>query len=136
MSKYKNLYSVSLTLSTILEKPGYTKLSIISGVLGTILAVAGFSNYFIDFLNILAIFSPSIAAIYILDFFSIKKQIYDLEKVKDWGFSALISWIIASIFALLSYYEIFSISGVYFIDSFLIGGLCYLVLEKVLKLDW
>jgi cytosine permease len=63
-----NLYSVSLTFSTIIDDLGYTKWCLIASAVGTTMALLGFSNSFIEFLNILGIFSPSIAAIYILDF--------------------------------------------------------------------
>ena len=120
-----NLYSIALTFSTLSDKGGYTKLTIISGILGTILALAGFADYFIDFLLILAIFSPAIASIYIIDFFIVKEQKYDLAEVKDWGKLALVSWSIGSGIALLTFYELFSLSGAYYVDAFVISGLIY-----------
>jgi len=123
-----NLYSVSLTFSTIIPSLGYTKMCLFSSVLGTILALLGFTNYFFDFLNILGVVTPSISAIYILDFFWLKKQQYDLDKVKEWGIPALIAWGLSSIIALLTYYEVFQITGAYFVDSFLVAGLVYMIL--------
>lgn len=120
-----NLYSVALTFSTLSDKGGYTKLTIISGILGTILAIAGFADYFIDFLLILAIFSPAIASIYIIDFFIVKEQNYDLAEVEDWGMIALVSWFVGSGIALLTFYELFSLSGAYYVDAFIIYGLIY-----------
>lgn len=121
-----NLYSVSLTLSTLTEKNlGYSRLTIVSGILGTGLALAGFSNYFIDFLNILAIFSPAIAAIYIIDFFLVKQQNYELELIEDWGVKALLSWALGSVFACSAYFELFSFTGAYYVDAFFIGGVSY-----------
>ena len=126
-----NLYSISLTFSTIIDKLGYTKWCIISSLIGTTMALLGFSNSFIEFLNILGIFAPSIAAIYILDFFWVKKQNYDLDLIQKWGSKGLISWGISSIIALAAYLDYFQITGAYFIDSFLIAGLLYLGLHKV-----
>lgn len=128
-----NLYSVALTFATLREGWGYTRLTIIASVLGTLMALSGFSNYFIEFLNVLAIFSPSLAAIYIIDFFFIKKQKYNLEDIKDWGIMALFAWIISSAFAMIAYMEIFSITGAYFIDSFLIAGILYFGGSKISK---
>lgn len=125
-----NLYSISLTFTTIVESIGYTKMCIIASVIGTIMALFGFSNYFMEFLNILGVFTPSIAAIYILDFFWLKRQQYDLDKVQAWGMPALISWGISSIIALLTYKEIFSLTDAYFVDSFLIAGICYFFFSK------
>jgi len=125
-----NLYSISLTFNTIVESVGYTKMCMFASVVGTGMALLGFSNYFIEFLNILGVLTPSIAAIYILDFFWLKQQQYELDKVQIWGIPALISWGISSIVALLTYTEVFSLTGAYFVDSFLIAGLCYYLISK------
>ncbi len=126
-----NLYSISLTLSTLTDEGGsYTKLSIIAGILGTALALTGFSDYFIDFLNVLAVFSPAIAAIYIIDFFLIKKQNYELKNIEEWGIKALVSWVVGSLFATLAYYEVFNITGAYYVDAFIVGGILYWVLNR------
>ena len=126
-----NLYSISLTLSTLTDEGGsYTKLSIIAGILGTALALTGFSDYFIDFLNVLAVFSPAIAAIYIIDFFLIKKQNYELKNIEEWGIKALVSWVIGSLFAALAYYDVFNITGAYYVDAFIVGGILYWVLNR------
>lgn len=124
-----NLYSISLTFNTIVES-GYTKLCIATSLVGTTMALFGFSNYFIEFLNILGVFTPSIAAIYILDFFWLKKQRYELEEVESWGMNALISWGISSVITFLTYSNVFQLTNAYFVDSFLIAGICYYLLSR------
>jgi len=128
-----NLYSVSLTLSTLSDNWNYTRLTIVSGILGTGLALAGFTDYFIDFLLLLAVFSPAIAAIYIIDFFYIRNQSYELDEVEDWGIPAFVSWILGSGFALIAYWEVFSITGAYFLDAFLVAGVVYFGWGKMKK---
>jgi len=123
-----NLYSISLTFSTINTTLGFRRMCIVSSIAGTILALFGFSEYLFDFLNILGVFTPSIAAIYMIDFFFVKKQQYDLDNIKAWNFKGLISWAVASLITLLTYLEFFQITQVYFIDSFLIAGVVYGVL--------
>ena len=66
-----NLYSAALTFSTLTDRGSYTLIAIIASVFGTALALIGFAEYFIDFLCVLAIFAPAIAAIYIIDYFFI-----------------------------------------------------------------
>ncbi len=122
-----NLYSITLTFSTIKTNWGFKKMSLITSVFGTILALFGIANYMFDFLNLLGVFSPSIAAIYIIDFFFIKRQVYNLDEIKMWGPEALISWGVASIVTLLTYLEVFEITHAYFVDSFLISGLLFFV---------
>ncbi len=98
---------------------------LVTSVLGTLLALFEFSDYLFDFLNILGVFTPSICAIYILDFFWLKKQQYDLEKVISWGQPALLSWGVSSGITLLTYLNVFQLTGAYFVDSFLIAGIGY-----------
>lgn len=124
-----NLYSISLTFSTINDS-GYTKMCLLASIIGTSMALFGFSTYFIDFLNILGVFAPSISAIYILDFFWVKNQQYDLDKIQAWGKPALISWVISSTISLLTYLNYFQITHAYFIDSFLIAGAIYFFLNR------
>jgi len=78
-----------------------------------------------DFLNLLGVFTPSIAAIYIVDFFFVKKQQYDLEKIQAWNAKGLFAWAVASAITLLTYLEFFQLTQAYFVDSFLIGGVVY-----------
>lgn len=125
-----NLYSVALTFSTIIDHWTYTKWVLVTSVVGTLMALAGFSDYFIEFLNILAVFSPAIAAIYIIDFFYIRKQDYNLDKVIDWGLPALLAWLLSTILACCSYYDVITLSGAYFVDSFLIGGIAYVLFSR------
>jgi cytosine permease len=125
-----NLYSTVLTFSTV--KTGYTFkiMAIICGIAGTIVALLGFSEYLFDFLDFLGILAPPISAIYIINFFWVKKQQYNLDEITQWEFPALISWVISSCIAIFTYLEIFQLTHAYFIDSFLLGGIIYLILKR------
>ncbi|WP_298497724.1 cytosine permease [uncultured Algibacter sp.] len=125
-----NLYSTTLTFSTI--KTGWTfkKTAIVSGVFGVFAALLGFSNYLFDFLNFLGILAPSISSIYIINFFWVKKQDYNLDDIIDWEYEALIAWAISSIITVFTYLEVFQLTHAYFIDSLLLGGIIYLILKR------
>jgi len=125
-----NLYSTVLTFCTIQTTWTFKTMCLVISVIGTILALFQFSDHLFDFLNILGVFTPSIAAIYILDFFWLKKQQYDLDKITSWGIPALLSWGISSIITLFTYLDYFQLTRAYFLDSFLIAGICYLILAK------
>jgi len=125
-----NLYSTVLTFSTVETTWTFKTMCLITSVLGTILALFQFSNYLFDFLDILGVFTPSISAIYLLDFFWLKKQHYDLAKIQPWGINGLISWGISSIIALCTYFEVFQLTHAHFLDSFLIAGLLYYLIAK------
>ena len=125
-----NLYSTTLTFSTV--KTGWTfkKMAIVSGVVGTIGALLGFSEYLFDFLDFLGVLAPSISAIYIINFFWVKKQQYNLYEITEWEFSALISWGVSSFITIFTYLDVFQLTHAYFIDSFLLGGIIYLILKR------
>lgn len=125
-----NLYSAILTFSTIKKDWTFKKIAIFTGAIGTIVALFGFSNYLFDFLSFLGIFAPSISAIYIINFFWVRKQNYNLNEIKEWESFALISWGISSVITVFTYLEVFQLTQAYFLDSFLLGGSIYLFLKR------
>ena len=125
-----NLYSTVLTFSTIQTTWSFRTMCFVTSILGTILALFEFSDYLFDFLNILGVFTPSICAIYLLDFFWLHQQQYDLDKIIPWGIPALFSWGISSMITLLTYLDFFQLTGAYFVDSFLIAGGVYYFIKK------
>ena len=125
-----NLYSTVLTFSTIQTSWSFRNMTILISIVGTIVALLGFSDYLFDFLNILGVFAPSISSIYILDFFLIKKQNYAIEDIQAWGHIGLWSWGIGSLIALMTYLDVFQLTGAHFADSFFISGIIYFLLNK------
>lgn len=121
-----NLFSASLAFATIKSKWSYKKLTVISSILGVAFALLGITAHFFVFLNALGILIPSISSIYLIHFYWIKKERYNLEEVKDWDVTALISWAVASIVSGCTYLEVFQLTHAYFVDSFLLGGLLYI----------
>ena len=123
-----NLYSTTLTFSTIKTDWTFTRMVIAAGIVGICAALLGFSDYLFDFLNFLGILAPAISSIYIINFFWVKNQQYNLDDIKPWEPKALISWVLSSIITVFTYLEVFELTRAYFIDSFLLGGLIYLIL--------
>lgn len=118
---------IFLQKGTINKKWTFKKVVIASSVFGTILALLGFATYLFDFLEFLGILAPSISSIYFIHFFWIKKQKYNLDEINKWGFPALISWVLSSIITVFTYLEVFELTRAYFIDSFLLGAIIYLI---------
>lgn len=125
-----NLYSATLTFSTINKNWSFKKVAIASSIIGTILALLGFAKYLFDFLELLGILAPSISSIYFIHFFWIKKQKYNLKDINKWEFPALISWVLSSVITVFTYLEVFQLTHAYFIDSFLLGAIIYLFLKR------
>lgn len=131
-----NLYSTQLTLSTIFRKQKIATLGIIASAIGTLIAVIGLATHFIDLLSILSVLIPPISAIFIADFFFIKKQKYDLndfDTLPDFGISAIISWILSCVVAYLANYNYINLTSISFFDSFIVAFIAYLVLKRILK---
>ncbi|MFT6996035.1 MAG: cytosine permease [Maribacter sp.] len=124
-----NLYSTVLTFSTIKTEWAFKKIVLIVSVFGILFALLGFSQYLFNFLNFLGILAPSISAIYIINFYWVKKQRYELDEIPEWQPKALISWVLSSIITIFTYLELFQLTHAYFIDSFILGGLLYGVLN-------
>ena len=131
-----NLYSTQLTLSTIFKKQKMATLGIIASVVGTLVAVIGIATHFIELLSILSVLIPPISAIFIADFFFIKKQKYDLndfDKLPDFGVPAIISWVVSCVIAYLANYNYISLTSISFFDSFIVAFIAYLFLKKIIK---
>ena len=124
-----NLYSASLTFSTINKKWTFKNVVIVSSIFGTLLALFGFATYLFEFLEFLGILAPSISSIYFIHFFWIKRQRYNLDDIAKWEPSALISWVLSSLISVFTYLEVFQITGAYFLDSFLLGAVIYLAFQ-------
>ncbi|MDR1773606.1 MAG: cytosine permease [Clostridioides sp.] len=103
-------------------------ITLIVGLIGTIMAMFGFANFLSPFLNVLGVCVPPIAGVLIADYWIIGKGDKDNWKiVRGFNYAGIISWIIASVF---SYFvTIFSKS----LDSILISMILYLILAKVIK---
>ena len=133
MANTLNLYSTALTFSTLNTHWTYQKVVITSSVFGTIFAFLGFSNYLFQFLELLGIFTPAVASIYLYHYFYLKKQIYLEEEIKVWESSAILSWVLSSLITVASYLELITITGAYFVDSILLGVSIYMFLQYLDK---
>lgn len=131
-----NLYSTQLTLSTIFKKQKIATLGIISSIVGTFVAVIGITSYFIDLLDVLSILIPPISAIFIADYFFIRKQKYSLDNfdnLPNFGYSAISSWLVSCIIAYLASYDIITITSISFFDSFIVAFILHLLLKRITK---
>lgn len=129
-----NLYSATLTLATVARQADW-KLTLAASAAGTILALAGFMSHFQDFIFGLSVFIPPIASIYLVDFFFVRGQHYDLaelERQPSWGWAALLAWALASAVAWLGSYGGWRLSGLPTLDALLTAAVAYPVLARTL----
>ena len=76
-SQLVNNYSMGLALSNLMNADssrGRQGLTLLGTVIGIVLALAGFLDYFTDFLYLTSLVYPAIAAVVIVDFFFIRDQ--------------------------------------------------------------
>lgn len=127
-----NLYTSSLGLANIFNI-SKSKLTLIIGILGSILGGLGIANYFSGWLNILGIGVPPMAGIIIADYYVVRKQSYrfikDVKQIPEWNVNALTAWILGSIVGFVLKVGIASI------NSLLVAMLVYLILMKVKPIE-
>ncbi|MFK7982192.1 MAG: cytosine permease [Saprospiraceae bacterium] len=129
-----NLYSSILVFSTLNKKWKFWLIGVVASVIATLLAIMGFSTYFIDMLNFVSLVVPSLASIFILHYFFVAKGNYDVTQIEqlpafDWA--ALGAWAASSLVAIATYNEWVHLTTIPFIDAFLAGLVFYGVLLKV-----
>jgi cytosine permease len=129
-----NLYSTTLAAAVIVPKVPEWKLLLSCGVLGTGMAVAGLAEYFISFLEWLGVIVPPIAGIYLADFFVLKRQTFDLDKlskVADYDLAAIIAWLISTLISALAFWFEISLTGIVSLDALILTLPLYLACTKI-----
>ncbi|MEW6081652.1 MAG: cytosine permease [Bacillota bacterium] len=134
-----NLYSAALGFSLIFKKQPKWQLTIVAGVLGTILAMWGIYGRFIQWLVILSALVPPIGGVYVSDYFFFSRRAYHFDKVSGvpairW--EAIISWVIAALVGFSTTpkpggFGLFTLTTVSALDSFLAAVLCQLILVPI-----
>ncbi|RVT93470.1 cytosine permease [Sphingomonas crocodyli] len=131
-----NLYSASLGFSTIVPNVPRTMLVIAAGSVGILLAVLGITDALIPFLLLLSITIPPIAGIYVVDFFLIRSQHYDLDRLTEEpaiSASAFGAWALGISVATITSHGMMSLSGMPAADSILASSALYLLFARYLS---
>ena len=98
-----NAYSAGFALLSLTRAKDERRaiFTLLAGVLGTLLAVLGITNYFNNFLNILAAFIPPVAGVVIVDYFVINKANPAAWKpTPGVNIAGIVSWLAGSVVAL------------------------------------
>lgn len=129
-----NLYGVSLSARASVPIGNYRTVTIIGGIVGTIAALVGISDFLIEFLIIMGLLVPPIAGVYLCDFFLLKRTDFSPERFATrpaFRVKALIVGIGAGLFATWMYFSGWSLTTIAPLDSLVISVAAYLVIEKV-----
>ena len=128
-----NLYSSSLVLGTIFHRVQKWKICIMAGLIGTVFAASGITDYFLPFLILLGVCIPPITGIYIADFFFIRNKQYDLfklEKMPAIRIKAFVAWLLGIYIASMTSRDIISLTKIPSCDAVLTAFFVYILLEK------
>ena len=123
-------YSIGLAAANMFNinsNKGRAILTIIGSLLGVLLALGGILTYFQEFLILLGVTYPSIAAIMFADFFFIRKQQWIDNK--GWNWMATIAMLLGSFIGYLTEYII--PIGIPALQSLIFSGVVYIILMRV-----
>jgi cytosine permease len=134
-----NLYSSGLVTATVLPRMGYGALVVGSGLFATGVALLGLSDRFLDFLVVLGLIVPPVAAVYQVDFFVLRRKDYGSPAMARSGrtnINALIAFGLGAAVGCGLYAAKLSLTGVPTIESYVVAGLTYWGLERWRSIWW
>ena len=124
-----NLYSSSLMMGTVTQRIKQKTLVIIIGIVGMALALGGITTYLIPVLLLVGFSVPPIAAVYIADFYVVRRGVIDMESWKDvpaLRIPALVAWASGIAVALMTTNGVFTMTTVPAGDSILTALTLYI----------
>jgi cytosine permease len=128
-----NLYSTALAARASVPLGNYRNVTVISGIVGTIAALAGIAENLIDFLVTLGLLVPPIAGVYLCDFFLLGRTDFSADRLEERPpirVNAVVVGIGSGILATWMYYSDLSLTTIAPLDSLVISITAYLALEK------
>ncbi len=136
-----NLYSGALSINAMFPKLKKWMITVISGAVGTILALLGINTAagFQTFLSFLAILIPPAAAVMIIDYYFFKSTAnkkYEGSKIgeaPDFRMIPFICWIVGSAFGFIVQYTPVRFTSITAMDTIIVGAVVYLIIGMVTK---
>ncbi|MBS4197205.1 cytosine permease [Lederbergia citri] len=133
-----NAYSSGLSLSVIFTRTNKAVLTLIAGILGTLLAVLGIYDYFINFLSIMTLFIAPIGGVYTAYYYIGGAKLFDTLNDKAFKFLPLTAWALGT---LISWFtterpiglELFTFTTIPSLDSFVIAFICQAIFLLIIK---
>lgn len=138
-SNAANVYSSGLSLAATFAGTHRWKLTVAAGAAGTALAIAGIMDYFVPFLIGLAVTIPPVAGIYVAHFYFVAGRRYDvavLSALPAVRWRAFAGWGVGAGVGYLGAYGGFTLTTIPALDSLLVSGALYLVLQHLFPKRW
>ena len=128
-----NLYSTTLAVAVVRTKTPEWQLMLVSGAVGTGLAMLGITDHFIEFLEWLGVIVPPIAGIYLVDYFLLGQQRFPPElraSLPDYDRAAMAAWVIGTILSAIIFVTEVSVSNIPSLDALVVTAPIYLVCRR------
>ena len=136
-SNANNLYSTSLGLAAVVERVAKWKITVAAGIVGTLVAIGGITDYFMPFLLALGIAIPPVAGIYLVDYFVVQGQDLYAERraadVSPFNPAAFAAWLLATATGAVTASDWFALTRIPACDSLLVAGLLYFSFHRLSK---
>lgn len=134
-----NLYSSSLGIAVLFPNISKKTLTIIAGLLATLLAVFGIFDRFVVYLSFITIFIPPVGGIYTAEYYFINKQRFNFKNAHQSSYimRSLVAWVLASGVAFLTTeapagIELFHITSIPALDGFIAAFILQTIFGKIL----
>jgi len=130
-----NLYSGALSINAMFPTIPKWIITVVSGAVGTILALAGIntSQGFTGFLSLIAIVIPPAAAVMLVDFYLFKNtankeyQSSELDKMANFRFMPLACWVVGVAFGFISQRLQWQFTTIAALDAIIFTSIIYLI---------
>lgn len=135
-----NLYSASLGMKQWFSRAEDWCVTLAAGVLGTLLALGGILDHFLDFLLFLSLAIPPVAGIYITDYYVSRDQSVFTESESEndvsWRMSAFAAWFFGvGLAAIINFGSDVSFTSVPACDATIISALSYWAIHHFMQSD-
>lgn len=137
-----NLYSASLSVTSVVDSVFKLKLNrgmvtLIIGVIGTVLSAIGILDKFVDFLVILGVLVPPVAGIMVIDYFVLKTYRKELDQSRALGTLPDVDGILSPV-TLIAWASGFIVGyfvtwGIPSLNALLVSGLIYFVGQFIIQ---
>ena len=127
-SNVVNVYGSGLALAASIPGPPAWLFVVISGALGTFIALFDITTVFIDFLVWQSVIFSSVLGVYVIDFFLVRRSRYDVEALADappFSWPAILAWALGTGVSVAAFIEVVTLTGLANLDGAIIAGLAY-----------
>jgi purine-cytosine permease-like protein len=129
-----NMFQGTLVVSTLFSQFPKWQITLVLGVLATIVGSMDIMNVFIPFLLFLGIATPPVAGIYVADFLLYRRQGYHeavLQQEPAIKALTFVAWALASLVGFATANGIFTLTTIPSVDSILVACVGYAVLSRM-----